>query len=793
MIHHPQLAKIHSAKPDVARPSWPCAWAGCRRYGSSARRLAARARVQFLMGAMLLALGIAATSASRTLLAEAESKGEQAEQPSPQKTEQKTLPAPGQSDPSSPQAQSGQASRSGQPSQAGASAEQKPQPTPAQQAPAQTPPPASPATPAPQAASGAPAPISFHLENADLLQVINLIATQLRLNYIVDPAVKGTVNINTTGELRSEDLLPILQTILRINGATAVQTGNFYRIEPLAQAAKTPLGVYSDATGKTLPSDDRMMMQIIPMRFVSAADMAKMLSPFLSEGGTAAVHEGGNILILVDNSLNVKRLMEVLAEFDSPAFATERVRLVPVSNNVASGLIPELESIFAAYAMSEKNSPVRFVPIDRINAILVVTPDPSTFEEVQKWVQKLDLPAAPSGIQTFIYRVQNSEAAYLARLLTTIRNEPPAGSSTAAAGAAGAGASASGATRQSSDGATGAAAGFEGGSSPLFGPRVRIIADDTNNALIIQATQQQYSEIVKTLKDLDVVPRQVLIEARVYEVTLTGDLSFGLSYFFQQRSKQDKNPLVSFSASSALQASGGTLIGNTREFIAFLNSSENRSRVRVLSAPSVLATDNTDAKIQVGTEVPILTSTGVLSGTQIGGTTVLGNTIQERDTGIILTVTPRITSTGLVSLKLDQEITNVIPGPPGTIGSSPSFSKRSIAARPLVQDGETIALGGLISTTVSTTKNRVPLLGDIPYVGALFGSTDYATSKTELVVLVTPHIVKDVQGTRDAARELLDRLPDLRRTFRTDKSVNPEANPPQKHQKSASENAKGGL
>lgn len=630
--------------------------------------------------------------------------------------------------------------------------------------------------PAPPQASG----IAFRLENADLLQFINLIASQLKLNYIVDPAVKGSVNITTMGNLRSEDLLPILETVLKINGATAIPTGNFYRIVPLAQAPKTPLEISSDV--KTLPKDDRMVMQIIPLRFVFAGDMAKMLTPFLSDAGTIAVEDAGNVMILVDDSLNVKRLMDILAQFDSPAFAQQRVHLIPVRNNVASGLVPELESIFSAYALAAKNTPLRFVPLDRINAILVVAADPAAFGEVEKWVEKLDQPAAPSGIQTFVYRVENSEAGYLARLLSSTlgaKSAGPAPERPSGGASARPGLLPTGALGGPSGGPGGnLELGSEAGGSEQVEGGVRIIPDAVNNSLIIQSTPAQYAEILKTLKEIDILPRQVLIEARVYEVTLTGDLSFGLSYFLEQRSNAEKKLLGSFTATgtstapAGLQLSAGTLIGRTRELLAFLNASENRSRVQVLSAPSVLATDNSEAKLQVGAEVPILTSQAVVGGVQVGSTSVFTNTVQNRDTGIILTVTPRITSSGLVSLKVSQEISNVQPPATGGI-QSPSFSKRSLNTHTLVQDGETIALGGLISYTVTKAINRIPLLGDIPGLGALFGSTTYTKLKTELIVLLSPHIVRNSPGARDATRELQDKLADLRRAFKKDKLVNP--------------------
>ena len=633
------------------------------------------------------------------------------------------------------------------------------------------------------------------------MQFIRAVASQLRLNYIVDPAVKGVVNITTLGNLRTEDLMPVLEDVLQINGATAVQVGNFYRIVPLSQAAKTPLSVFTDATGKTLPQDDRVVMEIIPLRFVSAADMAKMLTSFLSPAGSVAVHEAGNTLILVDSSLNVKRLTDILEQFDSATFAQQRVRLFPINNNVASGLVPELESIFSAYALSEKNTPLHFVPLDRINAILVAAADPSAFEEVEKWVTKLDLPAAPSGIQTFVYKVQNSEAGYLATLLGRIRGVKVA--TGAAPGSSGGGATPTGTAggelspprsvtpMTSRGGGTSLSSGLgsglgsstqglgtegEGGEAEASSDGARIIADPVNNSIIIESTAQEYADIVKTLKELDVIPRQVLIEARVYEVDLNGDLEFGLQYFLQERSNAEKRGLASLAASGALQASAGTLIGQSREFLAFLNASQNRSRVRVLSAPSVLATDNTEARIQVGSEVPTLTSQAVVGGVAVGSTNVFSNTVSNRDTGVILSVVPRITSTGLVSLKISQEISSQQPPPAGAI-QSPSFLKRSVITHALVQDGETITLGGLIQQTITTTHNRIPLLGDIPVLGALFGSTSYVNQKTELIVLLRPRIVKNPEEARDATGELLDKLRDVRRGFKTDVAVNPPAAP----------------
>jgi general secretion pathway protein D len=621
------------------------------------------------------------------------------------------------------------------------------------------------------------------------------VAGELKLNYVVDPGVRGAVTISTAGELKPADLLPILQTVLKMNGATAIKSGNLYRIVPLAAAPKNPLVVSTETSGAGLPEDDRMLMQIIPLRFVFAADMAKLLAPFLSEGGTVAVLEAGNTLILVDDSLNVKRLLEILRQLDNSSLGTQRLRLMPVRNNVASALIPELEAIFSTYALSEKETPLRFVPLDRISSILVAAADPAAFAEVEQWLAKLDQPAAPAAIQTFVYRVQNSEADYLVKLLTALRGtgggvpgEGGLGPSGRGRGAGRGGAAAVSlqeqALQQSSSETTAGpftpAAGQ--GTATASEPAVRIITDPVSNSIIVQGTAQEYADIAKTLEKLDVVPRQVMIEARVYEVTLTGALSFGLEYALERRGTAASNSSgttptgLQFSgtaSSSGVSLSGGGVIGYTRELMAFLNASENRTRVRTLSAPSVLTTDSTQARIQVGESVPVLTSQGLTLGGQIAGNSLFTSTVNNVDTGIILSVTPRITSTGLVSLLIDQEISNEVPPAAGTGIQSPSFSKRSVSTHAVAQDGQTIALGGLISYQYSKTTNRIPLLGNIPLLGMLFGSTSYTTTETELIVVLTPRIISTFPGATAATRELREKLKDLQREFKKDQLLNP--------------------
>lgn len=636
----------------------------------------------------------------------------------------------------------------------------------------QTPPmPPTPPVQAPEA--GPEVPIALHLENADLLQVIGIIASELKINYVVDPEVKGTVIINTLGEVRRADLFPLLQMILRINGATAVQTGNFYRIVPLKEIQRMPLEPLLNPQAADLSEDDRMVMNVLPLQYVSAADMTKILTPFLSEGGHLFSQEAGNILILTDSSQSMKRLLELVALFDSEAFHNQRVRLYPVKNSQAGKVVEELRQVFAAYGLSTESSAIRFVAIERINSILVVTGNPSSYPEVERWLERLDQPVPESGIRTFVYKVENGKATDLAAVLsqviglrTPVVQALPAGGAT-----------------PSSPVATAIPLAPQAAATPVpFGAipsgaetsHIRIVPDSINNFLVIQATTQEYEQIRQMLQELDVVPRQVMIEAKVYEVDLTDALSAGVSAFLQRRDAAnpqqlaggERKPQIGFGASAggvaSLTASLGTLVGKTRELVTFLAAAETRSQARVISAPSILASDNLPASINVGTEIPVLTSQALVSGAQAGGTSLFTNTIQNRDTGVILTITPRINSSGLVTLQIQQEVS--APLAPATGGiQSPSIQKRSVSTQAVVQDKETIALGGIIQETNTLSKNRIPLLGDIPYLGALFGNTSRSTQRTELIILLTPTVIRDAAEARNAAAEFRNKLRDLRK------------------------------
>ncbi len=598
-------------------------------------------------------------------------------------------------------------------------------------------------------------PISLFLDNADIHQIIQIIGETLGINYIVDPAVAGTVNINTAGNLQRSDLLPILETILRINGATIVQTGNFYEIVPAAAALRLALPVQDDAQPQRV--DDQFVIQVVRMKFVSASEMSQLLTPYLSEGASIVVHEAGNILLISERRGNLLKLLEIVDVFDTNVFEGERVRLFPIENNLATDLVQDLGTIFAGYALSDNRGAIRFVAIERLNSVLVVSPNVAVFDEVQKWLDRLDQPLQTSGVRNYVYRVRNTRASEIQGVLDQLYGTEVQLSSIYQTPTGGIGLTPPPAGQVPAE----AAAGQAGTTAFLPTGNVKIIADVSNNALVIQATPQEYAIIEDTIEQLDVLPRQVLIDAQIYEVVLDDSLAFGLSAILQNRGTLGPaQTTASFAGNPpSLAAQTFAFIGRSRELFVFLNASENRSRVRTLSAPSVLVSDNKTAQFTVGAEVPVPVATSA-SGVQApGGGTLFAQTIERRETGVIMSVLPQINDSGNVTLEISQEVSQA--GVAGPLG--PVIGQSAVTSTVVVRDGQTIVLGGFIRESNDVVRNRIPLLGRIPGLGVLFGSTSTTKNRTELVILITPHVIRNFEEAGQATEELRDKLREIKK------------------------------
>ncbi len=701
---------------------------------------------------------------------------------------------------------------------------------------------AAPATPpqAPGAAAPKPAPATaaaapqtqsagvtvtpaggFMLNNVSLLELIDILARRLQLNYILDPRVKGSVTVNTYGEVKPTDLWQLLETILRVNGAAIVKVGDLYRIVPVNTVSQLPMA--PKMNGKDLPDDESMSLNLIFLKFVTVGEMAKLLQPFLGEGAQVTAYEPANLLIVSDNARNMRRTMELLAMFDSDALASQRVKLYDVTNGRPSDIVKELEQVFKAYSLSDKATAVKFLPVDRLSTVIAVASNPGVFERVGEWIKKLDTPikATAGSVDNYIYRLKYGRAETVGMAIMMLYGGSPAMGGMGGMGMAGGmGSGMGGIGAGGGIGGGMFAAGMAGatnpngsmygqnpqmlpsgggpGSTPQGGIAVpgsvplgsssdstgnylsgmaqnsqykgpRIIPNPFDNTLLIQGTPQEWEQISRLLAQIDIAPRQVLIDAKIYEVDMKGGFAFGVEAYLQKKGATGKgtasfgHQLVGLSAGGSIGLTAGMMVGHSRELLAAVTATESSDRARIISAPSIIATDSIAASINVGNEVPTLSSQAVVGGVQSSGSSVFANTIQNRNTGVTLNVTARVNSSGVVTLIINQEVSAPIPAPVGVSVASTSFSKRNVQTQVTVQDGDTIAIGGIMQESTTSTQGGIPGLSRIPFVGGLFGARNTTREKTELIIFLTPRVIYDTNQIMDATEELKSRFKRLQK------------------------------
>lgn len=714
--------------------------------------------------------------------------------------------------------------------------------------------PASAPTSMPVTPGGPPATYGgLNLNNVNLTEVIDVLARQLKLNYILDPRVKGGVILNTYGETKNIDPKSLLEAILRINGAGMVKEGELYRILPLADISHHALQPEKITDSANIPDDDQIMLNLVFLKYVTSGELMKVLQPFIGENASIYEYAPANLLLILDSRRNMHRLMDLVAMFDSDSLANQRVHVFEVKNGRPSDLAKELEAIVKSISMSEKNSPIKFLPIDRINTIMAVAPNPGAFNEVEKWLAKLDVPVKTraGAVQSYVYRVRYGDSQSIGcsinALYTQFSGFGYGGGMAMCMAQSGVGGMYGGGMGFGGGGGGGLGGGLYGGAngggmygggmygggfgggygagygggygggfggySPMggyqqygnfngqtangvtlpgasgapgnggattgtsdltgnylgnaqvpgspFGRVPRVVANPFNNTLLIQATPQEYENILTLLKDLDIPPRQVLIEAKIYSVDLSHAFSSDVAAKLQQLSGSTSHSFLADFGSGITNLSGAALVGKSRELLAAVQLQESESRAKVLSAPSVIATDSIPASINVGTEVPTLSAQAV-TGAQQGGNSLFANSISNVSTGVTLNILARVTPSGVVTMVIDQEVSDPTATTTSAI-QSPSFAKKSIQTQITVQDGDTIAIGGIISENNSLQSSGIPGLHRIPVIGALFGSRSYSKSRSELIIFMTPRVIYDSNQMSDATDELKGRLKTLKK------------------------------
>ncbi|MEL0137120.1 MAG: type II secretion system secretin GspD [Halieaceae bacterium] len=601
--------------------------------------------------------------------------------------------------------------------------------------------------------------VMVNFERAPLAEVVHSIMGEtLGLDYVIEHPVKGEITLRTRSPIPREELLPILESLLRNNNVLMIRgPEDRYFISGSANARTTLPAYRSGAEGG-------YGNVIIPLQYISAAEMAEILKPVAPGDAFVRIDNRRNLLILAGTQMQLEGWLDIIATFDIDQLEGVSVGIFPLSNSTAEEIFAELEQILAEAPGSTPGaglvSMVRVMPIERLNSIMVVSPRAHYIDAVGDWVATLDgIEDEGSEPTLHVYPVRNGNAGQLAALLSTIYFEGRGGNASAGVKRSGV---APGMAQASSGGVSsempqrGGAEGGQGASFDL-GDGIRVVSDDYNNSLLVLATPYEYQRIERTLIKLDVVATQVLIEASIIEVTLTDGLEYGLEWAFD-------NYLGGGDTGTGLLDLGGglnpavpgfsyTVADSAGAVKAVVNALAEKSLINVISTPSVMVLDNHTAAIHVGDQQPIRSASTVTTGGNVQ------NSIQYKDTGVKLEVTPTVNDGGLVTLDISQSITDV--GPVDAATGQRSFLERNVSSRVAIRSGESVVLGGLIRDNESKGRSGIPLLMDIPGLGALFSTTNTVASRTELLIFISPRVLEGDQDLRDLNREMRDRMKGL--------------------------------
>ena len=601
---------------------------------------------------------------------------------------------------------------------------------------------------------------TLNFENIDVRELIgSVFGTTLKYNYAIDPSVQGNITVRTGSPIPASKLLSHMEDILLLHNIAIVKDGDFLKFVPTGNVPKNRLAD-SDSAGTAAIGQN---IEIIPIRYVDVEKMVDLLRPFAKDSSIVSFDQQRNFISISGSKLERDHLLEIIKIFDVNMLAGMSFELISLVSATPETIENELNTIMGTGA--ENLMPgVRFVALSRLKSILVISRSPQGLIEARTWIKKLDFGTDPEKVRLYVYKVQNVEAAGLAEVLSgllgvditaksssdteliaptlkpaSITSEPVSKEPTEPLSTSLQNQSViQGSTKKSGE------VSILGGDT-----KTRIVADEGTNSLFIRTTPRQYDEIHAMLKLVDIVPLQVMIEATIAEVTLNDKLNYGVEWFFQS-GKSDVTFSTDTTGAILSNFPGFSFFYGTNNVAAVINALDSVTDVNILSSPQLLVLDNHEAFLQIGDQVPVATQS-VVDTTNPAAPIV--NSIEFRDTGIVLKVTPRVNFNGLVNLDIQQEVSDVIPTTTSGI-DSPTIQQRLINSSIVVQSGKTIALGGLIRDKVSDEQTGIPVLSSIPLLGSLFGATKESHSRTELLVLITPRVVRNQTEAGDLTREL---------------------------------------
>lgn len=614
---------------------------------------------------------------------------------------------------------------------------------------------------------------SFNFEGQPLHAVVKaILGDLLQQNYTIAPGVQGNVTLSTNKPVNKNQALGLLEQALAANNARLIWADGRYNIVPSDQAVP---GNLSPRTGSAVNARG-YEVRAVPLRYISATEMEKLLKPYARPNGIVAVDPARNLITVAGTRAELENYLRTIEIFDVDWLAGMSVGIFPLEGAEAEKVAQDLDTVFGDKSNTPLAGMFRFLPLEGVNSVMVITPQPKYLGDVRTYIERMD---AGGGEQArlYTYEVKYMKAEDLAEQLgnafgasvSSTSRDSDGGSTSIMPGLDPVSA------RSISDPAPDAAdpaareafeessrrGGPDSGDGLAIGDSddVSFSAVEESNTVLVRARPAQWESIRRAMERMDTMPMQVHIEAQVAEVTLTGNLEYGVSWFFS-----DARPDVASELEiDRLGDDAGSPVGllwsiSKAGRLAVIRALEDESDVRLLSTPSITVRNNVEAELKVGTNIPITsTSIGVIGGGTGGDNTV--SNVQYLETGVILKVKPRVSSDGMVFMEISQEVSS--PGATASGADNPPINTRNLLTEAAVQSGETVMLAGLVSDGETISSGGVPFLSRIPVLGSLFGTQGRRQDRQEIVIMITPTVIRDPRDARALTDEYNRRFRDI--------------------------------
>ncbi|WP_282092528.1 type II secretion system secretin GspD [Epibacterium ulvae] len=527
----------------------------------------------------------------------------------------------------------------------------------------------------------------------------------LKQRYTVANGLEGTITIQSTGPIPKDVLLELFEAALSASGARLEKAGSIVKVVPGTSGNKS-----FRLASKGIGGGANIIVG--QLEYISAVQMVNLLEPLIAEGLTAVADKRRNLIMMTGTSPQLEAALDAFNLFDVDVLSGKSIALVELNSAEPEAIVDELKIIFENEEGGNLDGVIEFIPNKRLGSVLIITSRSRYLPKAQKWIRELDRTASGASRYIETHELQNRSAVDVAPILNKLLTEgAPVGDS----------------DKPITSGETGS----------------RVAADKARNAILVRATRSEHREIQGLLNDIDSSPQQVMLEATIAEVSLNDELDLGVRWFFQSgdfdftfSDASSGNTGSSFPGFSAVFGSGGD--------IAAINALAGVTDVKIISSPTLMVLDNEEAILQIGDQVPVATQSSTDTST---GSAPTITTIEYRDTGVILKVKPNISRNGRVVLDVTQEVSSVAETQTSGI-DSPTIRQRKIATNVLLNDGTTLALGGLVQESDTKTVTKVPGLGDAPLVGSLFRRTENDKKRSELLILIRPRVVYDENDAR---------------------------------------------